>query len=295
MGAATGAVAPRAAEPLFSFGVIADVQYADIPDGRSFHGVPRYYRHSLAVLQRAVARWNATAGVKFAVSFGDIVDGHCPRDRSLWAARRVIAEFDKFRGGPTYHMIGNHCLYNLPRSDLLPLLRIPTGDGDGDSGRAYYDFSPFPGFRVVVLDAYDVSALGWPQGHPAAKAAAAFLMERNPNEEKNSSDGLAGVDRRFVKYNGAVGEGQLAWLDGVLGGASARGESVVVCSHLPMDPGAAYPESLMWNYGEVMAVVHRHGCVRACLAGHDHSGGYSVDSRGVHHRALRVWACRGVP
>jgi hypothetical protein len=26
----------------FSFGVITDVQYADIPDGQSFHGVPRY-------------------------------------------------------------------------------------------------------------------------------------------------------------------------------------------------------------------------------------------------------------
>jgi hypothetical protein len=27
--------------PIFSFGVITDVQYADIPDGHSFHGVPR--------------------------------------------------------------------------------------------------------------------------------------------------------------------------------------------------------------------------------------------------------------
>lgn len=28
-------------ERLFSFGVITDVQYADIPDGHSFLGVPR--------------------------------------------------------------------------------------------------------------------------------------------------------------------------------------------------------------------------------------------------------------
>lgn len=30
--------------PLFSFGCVSDVQYADIPDGCSFHGVPRFYR-----------------------------------------------------------------------------------------------------------------------------------------------------------------------------------------------------------------------------------------------------------
>lgn len=29
---------------LFSFGIISDIQYANIPDGFSFKGVPRYYR-----------------------------------------------------------------------------------------------------------------------------------------------------------------------------------------------------------------------------------------------------------
>ena len=29
---------------LFSFGVISDIQYANIPDGFSFSGIPRYYR-----------------------------------------------------------------------------------------------------------------------------------------------------------------------------------------------------------------------------------------------------------
>ena len=29
---------------LFSFGVISDIQYANIPDGFSFKGVPRFYR-----------------------------------------------------------------------------------------------------------------------------------------------------------------------------------------------------------------------------------------------------------
>lgn len=277
--------APSADPPLFSFGVIADVQYADIPDGRSFLGVPRYYRHSLAVLRRAVHRWNAHGGIKFLVNFGDIVDGFCPRDRSLEAVRRVVREFDGFRGGPTYHMLGNHCLYNLPRTELVSELRMPASSPE----RAYYEFCPWPGYRLVVLDAYDFSAVGWPRAHPVAAAARRFLDRRNPNHDKNSPKGLEGTDRRFVMFNGGVGEAQLRWLDGVLSRASRDGERVVLCSHLPLHPAAASATGLMWNYDEVMDTVRRHGdCVVACLAGHVHRGGYAVDERGVHHRTLEA-------
>ncbi|PUZ52657.1 hypothetical protein GQ55_6G287500 [Panicum hallii var. hallii] len=218
-----GAVRPSASatEPLFSFGVIADVQYADIPDGRSFLGVPRYYRHSIAVLRRAVRSWNAHGGVRFCVNFGDIVDGFCPRDRSLAAVRAVVREFDGFRGGPAYHMLGNHCLYNLPRSELVSELRMPS-----PAGRAYYDFSPWPGYRFVVLDAYDFSAVGRARGDPVAAAARRFLEARNPNRDKNSPSGLEGAARRFVMFNGGVGGAQLRWLDGVLRGAAGEGRGV---------------------------------------------------------------------
>jgi len=33
--------------PLFSFGVITDIQYGDLNDGRSFHGNSRFYRDAL--------------------------------------------------------------------------------------------------------------------------------------------------------------------------------------------------------------------------------------------------------
>jgi manganese-dependent ADP-ribose/CDP-alcohol diphosphatase len=42
-------------KPLFSFGVISDVQYADIDDGQTFHGVKRYYRHALHALRQVPA------------------------------------------------------------------------------------------------------------------------------------------------------------------------------------------------------------------------------------------------
>lgn len=282
MGPSNGLSNAQEKPPLFSFGVISDVQYADIPDGRSFIGVPRYYRHSILVLQRAVQNWNHHQKLKFAINFGDIVDGFCPKDQSLDSVKKVINEFDKFNGH-VYHMIGNHCLYNLPRSKLLPLLKIPSVDD-----HAYFEFSPTPEYRFVVLDGYDISAIGWPQDHPNTLEALNFLREKNPNSEKNSPSGLVGLERRFLMFNGGVGKEQLEWLDGVLQAASKLNQKVVVCCHIPLDPGASTIEALLWNYNEVMDVIHRYDCVKVCLAGHDHKGGHSIDSHGVHHRVLEA-------
>ncbi|GAB2289457.1 hypothetical protein Dimus_023766 [Dionaea muscipula] len=278
-----GSNAAQGRHPLFSFGVISDVQYADIPDGRSFLGVPRYYRHSILVLQRAVQKWNQLQKLRFAINFGDIVDGFCPKDQSQHAVKKVAAEFEKFNGGPVCHMIGNHCLYNLPREQLLPLLKIP-----GHNGFAYYEFSPIPDYRLVVLDAYDISAIGWPQDHPNTLKALDFLREKNPNSDKNSPNGLSGLEKRFLMFNGAVGKEQLQWLDSVLQDATKLKQKVIVCCHLPLDPGASTPAALLWNYDEVMDVIHKYKCVKACLAGHDHRGGHSVDSHGVHHHVFEA-------
>ena len=281
MGSANGLVNVQSNQPLFSFGVITDVQYADIPDGRSFLGVPRYYRHSLLVLQRAVKKWNHRRP-NFIMNFGDIIDGFCPKEQSLDAVKKLVMEFDNCNG-PVYHMIGNHCLYNLPREKLLPLLRIHS-----HNDHAYYDFSPIPEYRFVILDGYDVSAIGWPKDHPKTLKALKFLNEKNPNSDKNSPNGLVDLERRFLMFNGAVGKDQLEWLENVLSDATRLNQKVVVCCHLPLDPNASSREALLWNYDEVMEVLHRYSCVKVCLAGHDHKGGHSVDSHGIHHRVFEA-------
>jgi manganese-dependent ADP-ribose/CDP-alcohol diphosphatase len=270
-------------EPLFSFGVITDIQYADIDDGRSFLGVPRYYRHALVGLRRAVEAWNKKGNLAFAIHFGDIVDGYCPREQSRAAFKTVISEMANFHTGQVYHIIGNHCLYNLPRQDLNELLTIPTSGQE-----SYYSFSPHPGFLFVILDGSDVSALGWLADHPHTTAARELLNARNPNEEKNSPEGLEGVERRFVKFNGGVGDEQLAWLERTLQAATDAKQKVVICCHLPLDPGAAAPATLLWNFDLVMGIVHKFHCVVACLGGHAHEGGHAVDSHGVHHHVLEA-------
>ncbi|CAL0330113.1 unnamed protein product [Lupinus luteus] len=243
-----GSVNGHGKQPLFSFGMISDVQYADILDGRSFLGVPRYYRHSILVLQRAVKEWNNHQKHKFVINFGDIVDGYCPKDESLNTVKKIVNEFEMFNGH-VHHLIGNHCLYNLPRSELLPLFKIKSLQG-----HAYYDFSPVPEYRFVVLDGYDNSAIGWPRDHPRTLEALKFLREKNPNEDKNNPTGLVGLERRYLMFNG----------------------------------GASSKEALLWNYEEVMNLIHKFNCVKVCISGHDHKGGYYIDSHGVHHRVLEA-------
>ena len=58
-------------------------------------------------------------------------------------------------------------------------VRLNMGAADAAS---YYAFSPHPAWRLVVLDAYDVSMLGWPPGHPLHERARAILDARNPNQ-----------------------------------------------------------------------------------------------------------------
>lgn len=154
------------------------------------------------------------------------------------------------------------------------------------SSQSYYSFSPHPGFRVVMMDSYDVSVLGWPEGHPHREAAVALLAARNPNDNKNSPEGLAGLDRRFVAFGGGVSAPQLAWLRATLAEAGAQGERVFVCGHLPVHPDSCAAVCLLWNYEEVLEVLRHARCVVATLAGHTHRDGYCCDDAGVHHRVL---------
>jgi hypothetical protein len=69
--------------------------------------------------------------------------------------------------------------------------------------------------------------------------------------------------------------------------AGQQGQSVVVCSHLPIYPDTCPPACLVWNYNEVLAVLQSQpGVVVASIAGHTHQNGYLVDAAGIHHMVL---------
>lgn len=53
---------------------------------------------------------------------------------------------------------------------------------DPAAHHSYYAFQPHPRWRLLVLDGYDVSLLGWPPGHSRHEEAARILDLRNPNQ-----------------------------------------------------------------------------------------------------------------
>ncbi|KAM6245628.1 manganese-dependent ADP-ribose/CDP-alcohol diphosphatase isoform 1-T1 [Porphyrio hochstetteri] len=239
------------AAPLFSFGVIADIQYADAEDGYDFSGYRRrYYRQSLNLLRDAVEAWDAEREpLAFVLQLGDSIDGLNARSGEAESAlERVLAVLGRL-SVPVHHAWGNHEFYNFSRARLAHtgLNSRPAGAGAGPPAgdcQAYH-FSPAARFRVVVLDAYDLSILGREPDSPHYQESLQLLREKNPNDDLNSPTG-----------------------------------------HLPIHPDASDRVCLAWNYKAALSVIHSHGCVVCYLAGHLHDGGYCLDSHRVHHLTL---------
>lgn len=185
--------------PLFTFGVIADIQYADIDDGYNYSRTRRrYYRSSLQLLRNAQESWSESAvKPEFILQLGDIIDGfNKGRGASDRALDTVLRELSC---GPVevHHVWGNHEFYNFSRSALLrsKLNSTPTTDGSPSGGQAAgdiyaYHFSPFPGFTFVVLDAYDVSLLGREESSEEYQEALSLIRQYNNNEDLNCPPGV---------------------------------------------------------------------------------------------------------
>lgn len=277
LGPDVGAPEPSDTSVLVRFGLVADVQYADADDALSFHGAPRYYRESVGALKRALSGLSAE-GVSFVLNLGDSVDGK-QREAPEAGFDAVLGCFEGLPF-PSYHLIGNHELYNLPRPELNKRLGIAPA---GPYGGSYYSFVPHPSLRVVCLDSYDLSLLDKAQGpdHPL-RIRADEVMAANPNTNKHMPAGLVGVQRRFVEFGGGVSDCQLAWLAGELAAAKAEGQRVIVAGHVPFCPGSCPNTCLLWNYDVVLDLLEGSGVVVATLAGHAHMNGYTLRG-GIHH------------
>jgi manganese-dependent ADP-ribose/CDP-alcohol diphosphatase len=304
--AASAAAAPTPT-PLFRFGLIADVQYADIDDATNFSGDSvRNYRSTLETVKLAVAHWNAQSdpAPRVVAQRGDLIDGQnagkygqglaFEEPQSFASCARLLDAFGA-AAAPVYHAIGNHELYNFSWDALRSVL---NGDGsrgqhvatDSQRERFHFSFRPARGWVFIMLNPYEVSMLA-EEGSPHRAKAHAVLTERNPNSiaaGQGTVDyfaGLSGDEMRFVPFNGAASDVQLKWLAKELQFARRRNERVVVMTHLPINSDAASWRTTAWNAPEIVETLHREGRgnVVAVLAGHHHKGGYAVDACGVHH------------
>lgn len=243
------------ASPVFTFGVVADVQYCDCDT----HG-SRYYRASLEKLGGAVEAFNREAP-DFVVQLGDLIDRDAASyDDVLPVLRRIEA--------PTYHVLGNHDfsvgedVSGSIQDEVLQVLGME---------RAYYDFR-HEDWRFVVLDGNDVSlhaTAAEGEGRRRAERTLASLRERGADNAQS--------------WNGGLGAEQLAWLDRTLADADAAGERVILFCHFPVYPDGAHN---LWNAEAVLVLLEAHPSVAAYISGHNHAGAYAV-RRGVHFLTLR--------
>ncbi len=88
--------------------------------------------------------------------------------------------------------------------------------------------------------------------------------------------------KRWVPYNGGVGEQQLLWLESVLKQSLKQSEKVIIFSHQPIWT-TTKPQSLIWNSEDILSILHKYGNVIVWMAGHDHGGQYDIDPKGIHH------------
>ncbi|XP_007257276.3 manganese-dependent ADP-ribose/CDP-alcohol diphosphatase [Astyanax mexicanus] len=304
--------------PLFSFGVIADIQFADKDDGFNFHRTrKRFYRNSLQILKNASRCWEEEEEPErrpaFILQLGDIIDGF---NRELSASERALQTvLDEFSScsAKVHHVWGNHEFYNFSRAALFQSALNSRDRGErgaedeggeeeeeeGGGGRGEeeekensleevyaYHFSPHPKFRFIVLDAYDLSIIGRDKSSKKFKQSMKIITEYNHNEELNEPPAISPLESRFVKYNGGFSQDQLDWLERVLTSADENEEKVTILSHLPVHPYSTDPVCLAWNYDKILSMLQAHNSVVCFMAGHDHDGGYHMDTYGVHHLTL---------
>lgn len=235
----------------------------------------------------------------------DIVDGKCQEiarnggeplpdgvDPGPEVVNHVLDALSDYKSGPVLHAYGNHCLYNLDRPALSKMLGIkfvqePCGDLVG------YSSHSVDGFRFLTIDTYDVATMRRCETRSRKhRQAVELLSANNPNYPalENSPEGLTGVAKRFVAFNGAVGDVQLEWLRSQLEQARRSGEKAIILSHQPILPGSSSPVCLVWNYKEVLACLREFSdVVVASFAGHAHKGGYKRDTvSGIHFRVLEA-------
>lgn len=224
-------------KPLLSFGLITDVQYADVdPEGE------RHYRESIPKLQEAV-EWLAKQDLPFTLHLGDFID------RDFKAFDKVLPLLGGL-GHPVRHLLGNHDF------DVAEDEKQQVGAKLGMPADSYSFVAN--GVRFVMLDTNDVSIYKHPEGSPEDRAAEAMLAKLQAEEAAGAK-----------KWNGGLSEKQLAWLDGELTAADQANEPVILCGHHPLLPSEMHQA---WNVNDVTAVIDRHRCIRAYFNGHNHAG-----------------------
>ena len=231
------------AAPLFSFGIVADPQYADIPARPEMN---RFYAESTKKLADAIDTFNQE-DLAFVVTLGDLID------RGWDSFETVLDCYDQLRHRSLL-LPGNHDFAVGPEhlAKVHDRLNMPA---------RWHDFS-LGDFRFIVLDGNDVSTFAPPLGDPRRGLAETRLETLRQAGALNAQD-----------WNGSFSDKQLSWLRATLAKADAMQEQVVLFCHYPLYPENAHN---MWDAPEVLKVLAAHHSVKAWFCGHNHDGNYGA-------------------
>ncbi|RNA22070.1 manganese-dependent ADP-ribose CDP-alcohol diphosphatase [Brachionus plicatilis] len=295
--------------PIALFGIITDIQYANVDDGQSYDKKRvRYYRNSLNLVREAVNNWKEiekkfSKDFKFVIQLGDLIDAKSLAiNDSNSAIERVTIELNKlFSGNKEIHLPifdeknfpkilnlwGNHEMYNFKRQDLLKMDLNSAKLLNQSSSANYFFYDITDKLRLIGLDFYEYSCLGYDSDDEIYKQAHQFLTTHNKNEDLNSVDGLRGHAMRFSLFNGGLSQIQLEWLKNQLESCKSLNKKAIVSGHIPIHPQACDIMCLAWNNKEVLELLWSFDrTVIAYFAGHDHKGGYFRDKYNIHHVTL---------
>lgn len=225
-------------KPLFSFGIIADVQYADSdPVGTKF------YRASLEKLRKAITTFEKDSA-DFVINLGDLID----KD---FVSYKPVMEIINSTSLKTYHVAGNHDYSVDPRyKKKIPVL---TSSKEG-----YYSFV-YKNFRFIFLNGNELSIYA-SNNKAAIKKANDYISDLKNNGEINAID-----------WNGGIGSKQLNWLSEQLNRANAKAEKVFIICHSPVVPENIHN---LLNYREVLPILEKYQNIIAWFNGHNHTGNY---------------------
>ncbi len=236
---------------LFSFGIVADIQYADAETASG-----RNYLGSLDKLQKCMDEFNRH-NLSFVATLGDMID----RDYKSYDKPLAILEKSK---APVYNVIGNHDFAVEDKLKAKVKHRL-------DNKRGYFSFKEGD-FTFIFLDGTDVSSLAYKKDSPKYEEG---IIKYNKLKEKGRNNAFT--------WNGGIGDKQLNWLDKQLSKADRMNNKVVIFCHWPLLP-EGYTE--LWNNREVLQLLDCHNCVVAWIAGHRHEGSYE-EKGGIHHLTIK--------